>query len=96
VCRIAGYEAEFAFPHWLAKIWSANCFIDVIFRAGNGLAEVDDLWLKKAPVATMMAIRAKIVPPEEFIWQKSYVMERERFDGADVIHLLASCAPGID
>jgi hypothetical protein len=30
------------------------------------------------------------------IWQKAYVMERERFDGADIVHLLASCAPGID
>jgi hypothetical protein len=96
VCRNAGYEAEFAFSHWLAKIWSAHSFIDVIFRAGNGLAEVDDLWFEKAAIATMMGIRVKIVPPEEFIWQKAYVMERERFDGADVIHLLASCAPRID
>jgi hypothetical protein len=96
VCRNAGYEAEFAFSHWLAKIWSADSFIDVIFRAGNGLAEVDNLWFEKAPIATLMGIRVKIAPPEELIWQKAYVMERERFDGADVIHLLASCAPGID
>ena len=30
------------------------------------------------------------------IWMKSYIMERERFDGADVIHLLFSCAAQID
>jgi hypothetical protein len=61
-CRNAGYGAEYAFTHWLAKIWSANSFIDVIFRAGNGLAEVD-LWFSKAPVATVLGISVKLAPP---------------------------------
>jgi hypothetical protein len=95
-CQDAGYDAEFAFTHWLAKIWSANSFIDVIFRAGNGLAEVDDLWFNNASDATLLGTRVKIASPEELIWQKAYVMERERYDGADVIHLLASCASGIE
>ena len=29
------------------------------------------------------------------IWQKAYVMERERFDGADVAHLLLNCGKTI-
>jgi hypothetical protein len=95
-CRNAGYGVDFTFTHWLAKIWSATSFIDVIFRAGNGLGEVDDLWFRKAQVASVLGISVKIAPPEELIWHKAYVMERERFDGADIIHLLASCAPGID
>jgi hypothetical protein len=37
-----------------------------------------------------------VVAPEELIWQKAYIMERERFDGADVAHLLAACAPALD
>src|SRR5207249_948636 len=95
-CQNAGYGAEFAFTHWLAKIWLANSFIDVIFRAGNGLGEVDDLWFNNASDATVLGTRVKVAPPEELIWQKAYVMERERFDGADIIHLLASCASGIE
>jgi hypothetical protein len=93
-CRNAGYGAEFAFAHWLGKIWSAGSFIDVIFRAGNGLGEVDDLWFKNAQDASVLGISVKIAPPEELIWQKAYVMERERFDGADIVHLLASRASG--
>ena len=31
---------------------------------------------------------AKLCPPEEIIWSKAFVMERERYDGADVAHLL--------
>jgi hypothetical protein len=30
------------------------------------------------------------------IWQKAYIMERERFDGADVAHLLRSCAESLN
>src|SRR6185503_16206765 len=29
-----------------------------------------------------------VCPPEEMIWTKAFVMERERFDGADVNHLI--------
>ena len=32
----------------------------------------------------------KIVPCEELLWQKSFIMERERFDGADIMHILRS------
>jgi hypothetical protein len=32
-----------------------------------------------------------LVPPEELIWSKAFVQERERFDGADVLHLLHAC-----
>jgi hypothetical protein len=35
-------------------------------------------------------------PVEEMIWSKAFVMERERFDGADVLHLLNACAETLD
>jgi hypothetical protein len=44
----------------------------------------------------IFGMRMRVAPPEELIWQKAYIMERERFDGADVAHLLASCAPLIN
>jgi hypothetical protein len=39
---------------------------------------------------------AKIVPLEELIWQKAFIMERERFDGADIAHLFLKCGARID
>jgi hypothetical protein len=38
----------------------------------------------------------RIIPPEELIWQKAYIMERERFDRADVAHLLLKCGARMD
>jgi hypothetical protein len=36
------------------------------------------------------------VPAEEMIWQKAYIMERERFDGADVLHVVHERAEQLD
>ena len=36
------------------------------------------------------------VPPEEIIWQKAFIQERERFDGADVAHLIRARGQTLD
>jgi len=62
--------------------------VDVIFSAGNGVAKVDDIWFQKAVDDTVLDMPAKLIPPEEMIWSKGLIMERERFDGADVAHVI--------
>ncbi len=94
--RAAGFRTELTFPHWLGKVMSDGDLIDVIFSSGNGIAEVDDEWFERAEIGEVLGRSAKIVPPEEMIWSKGYVMERERFDGADVNHLLLACADSMD
>lgn len=94
--REAGYSADYTFTHWLAKVQHGRVYIDIIFRSGNGLGAVDDVWFEYAREATIFGLEVKIVPPEELIYQKAYIMERERFDGADVAHLLSACAPNLD
>jgi hypothetical protein len=37
-----------------------------------------------------------LCPVEEMVWSKSFVMERERFDGADVAHLLKARGRALD
>lgn len=92
----AGYSAELTFPHWLGKVRQGSHFIDVIFRSGNGLCDVDDEWFEHAQEADVLGLTLPVCPPEEMIWQKAYIMERERFDGADVQHLLLSCGRTMD
>ncbi len=92
----AGYKTEKTFPHWLAKAGSGRMYIDLIFRAGNGLCEVDDSWFERAHDDKLLGLRVKICAPEEMIWMKAYIMERERFDGADIAHILQSCAEKLD
>ena len=94
--RNAGYQADYTFTHWLAKVQLGRVYIDIIFRSGNGLGPVDDVWFEYAREAIIFGLKVNIVPPEEMIWQKAFIMERERFDGADVAHLLSACAPNLD
>lgn len=44
----AGFAAEAAFTHWLAKAHHGDKFIDIIFSSGNAVAEVDDEWFAYA------------------------------------------------
>jgi hypothetical protein len=37
-----------------------------------------------------------LCPAEEMIWSKAFIQERERHDGADVLHLLRQLGPTLD
>jgi Uncharacterised nucleotidyltransferase len=91
-----GFRAELNYPHWLGKVHRANQFIDIIFSSGNGLCEVDPLWFKYAASGKVFDCPIKVCPPEEMIWSKAFIMERERFDGADIAHLILKCGMHMD
>ncbi|MGZ4810870.1 MAG: nucleotidyltransferase family protein [Thermoanaerobaculia bacterium] len=92
----AGYRTEMTFPHWIGKAWHNEDFIDLIFSAGNGVAEVDDLWFEHAVRERVLDLDVLLIPPEEMIWSKGLIMERERFDGADVAHVIQAMGPKLD
>ncbi len=87
----AGYTTEITFPHWLGKAYCGDNFVDVIFRSGNGVSEVNDGWFDHAVEAEVLDIPVKLCAAEDMLWTKIFIMERERFDGADVAHLLRAC-----
>src|SRR4029453_6864190 len=90
----AGYKTELTFPHWLAKAAYEGDIVDLIFLARNGLCEVDDSLFYRARDDELLGVPVKLCAPEEMIWMKAYIMERERFDGADIAHILACCCAG--
>jgi hypothetical protein len=92
----AGYRTEITFEHWLGKVFYEHDFIDVIFCSGNGECPVDDAWFEHATDGEVLGVPAQLCPAEEMIWQKSFIMERERYDGADVAHLLRARAAEMD
>src|SRR4051794_5536120 len=96
VLEADGCQGEVPFPHWLAKAYCGHHFVDLIFGSGNGVAPVDDDWFTHAVDETVLGIPVQIVPAEEMIWQKALIMERERFDGADVAHLLRARGDRLD
>jgi hypothetical protein len=92
----AGHRSELVAPHWLGKCWCGDAFVDVIFSSGNGLCVVDDEWFVHADEADVLGHRAWLCPVEEMIWSKAFVLERERYDGADVCHLIRARGTELD
>lgn len=82
-----GFKTELTDIRWLAKVFKGEYFMDVIFDSVNHICTVDDSWYEHAVEADFMGLRVKMIPPEELIWCKTYVQNRERFDGADVNHM---------
>jgi hypothetical protein len=90
-CRV-----QHAHPHWLAKATCDGEVVDIIHNSGNGVCAVDDEWFEHAVKSEALEVPVWLVPVEELIWSKSFVMERERYDGADVLHLLRARGNALD
>ena len=94
--RARGINTRLTFPHWLGKALSPAGQVDIIFNGGSGLTRVDDDWFRYGVPATVLGHRVRLCPPEELMWSKAFIMERERFDGADVLHLMRAHAERLD
>lgn len=98
--RAQGWRTEVTYPHWLAKVHGGaqadECFIDLIFNSGNGLTPVDERWFQGNLEAQVLGVPVRIANAEDSLQSKAFIMERERFDGADVAHLIQANAERLD
>jgi hypothetical protein len=91
-----GWRTERTDEVWLYKAFRGEWFVDLIFSSGNGVAAVDDAWFANAQRGVVFDQQVLIAPAEEMIWSKAFVLERERFDGSDVMHLIRAAGPKMD
>ena len=91
-----GWRAELTYPHWLAKVYAGEDFIDLIFNSGNGVTPVDERWFHDNLQAEVLGVPVLIANAEDSLLSKSFIMERERFDGADVAHTLQANVEHLD
>jgi hypothetical protein len=88
----AGYVTEMTDATWLGKAFCGPDFVDVIFAFGNGIAQIDDAWFEHAHEGELWGEPVLFSPLEESLWSKAFVMERDRFDGADIAHIIVNSA----
>jgi predicted nucleotidyltransferase len=91
-----GWRTEMSYPHWLAKVYDGEEFVDLIFNSGNGLMPVDERWFRNNRRAEILGVPVLIVNVEDSLVSKAFIMERERYDGGDIAHLLQSNAEQLD
>jgi hypothetical protein len=92
----AGLRTERTWPHFLCKALADHAFVDILHNSGNGLCPVDDEWFTHAVEGNTLGRKVLLCPPEEIIWSKAFVQERDRFDGADVAHLILARGESFD
>lgn len=83
-----GYDTEITDASWLAKARLGERYVDIIFASANGVAPVDDSWFDHALTVELFGCEVRLIPPEELLWQKMLLLDRHRFDGADVNHIV--------
>ncbi len=93
---LAGYQTELVDPKWLGRVICGDDVIDVIFGPGNDLTPVDDMWFEHGVEQNVLDIPVKLCAPEEILWPKAFIMERNHYEGADIAHLLRACSEQIN
>ncbi|HEV2279909.1 MAG TPA: nucleotidyltransferase [Acidobacteriaceae bacterium] len=94
--RNAGFKTMVKDPVWLAKAFRGNYFVDLITGVGNASIVVDASWIERSPTDQILGLPCRVLAAEEMIASKVFVTRRERFDGADVAHLIRACGDRLD
>jgi hypothetical protein len=88
VLNASGCRTEITAQHWIGKAFHKDSLLDFIVGLANGVGQVDDSWFDKPVKTEMFEMELNLVRPEEMVWGKAFVMERDRYDGADIAHLI--------
>lgn len=94
--RKRGFQCEVADPVWLAKAHKDGFFVDLISGMSNGALAVEESWIKRAYPAIVHGVETRVLAPEELVASKIFVSRRERFDGADIAHIIYGTYPKFD
>lgn len=83
-----GFRCETLDPVWLSKAHRGEYFVDLISGMSNAVIMVDDSWMKRAHPAVIAGVQTQIISAEDLLASKLFVLRRERFDGADIAHII--------
>jgi hypothetical protein len=81
---------------WIYRATDEGMIVDTIWQLANYQGQVDDAWLTLGPSVTVHGDTLRLVPPEEMIWSKIHVVQRERCDFPDVVNILYACGAQLD
>ena len=94
--RKCGFNCVVSDPVWLSKAHKGDFFVDLITGMSNAVLTVEDSWIERARPAVIHGIETRVLAPEELVASKIFVVRRERFDGADIAHVIYGTYPSFD
>jgi len=81
---------------WIFRSIKSNVIVDIIWAMANQRAQVDQLWFERAGSVQIRGEKLLVVPMEEFMWCKLYIMQRDHCDWPDIFNLLYKNGPKMD
>jgi len=91
-----GYRCEVCDAVWLAKAHRDGHFVDLITGMSNAALNVTDVWITRATRGAVLGVSTLILSAEELLASKLFVARRERFDGADIAHIVYATRGNLD
>jgi hypothetical protein len=70
--------------------------VDLIWTTPNRLTKVTPSWIERSTKTTLRGSPFQVVPVEELIWVKLFVMQRSRCDWPDVLNILRVYGAKVD
>jgi hypothetical protein len=90
------YETKPYDRNWIYRAHDGDVIVDSIWAMANRRAEVDLGWLERGPEIDMFGQKFRVIPPEELIWSKLYVLQRDRCDWPDILNLISATGSSLD
>jgi len=91
-----GLKCDVLDPVWLAKARRGDYFVDLITGMSNGIMTVDQSWIERSSPATILDVKTRVLAAEELLASKLFVQFRERYDGADIVHIIYATRGSLD
>jgi hypothetical protein len=81
---------------WIYRAHRDGIIVDLIWSMANYLTETDIGWLTGGAELQIRGTTVKLLPIEELIWAKLYVLQRDRCDWPDLLNLIYMRAAQVD
>lgn len=81
---------------WIYRSYRDGYIVDLIWQMANRRAQVSQDWFDHGTPVIIDNRVLYAVSPEELLWHKAYVMQRERCDWTDILNLLYAKGPTLD
>ncbi|HWN95108.1 MAG TPA: nucleotidyltransferase family protein [Methylomirabilota bacterium] len=82
------YETLPYVRHWIFRAHQGDCIVDIIWAMANQRAQVDEQWFERAAQVSVHGENLLVVPAEELLWCKLYVLQKDRCDWPDIFNLI--------
>jgi hypothetical protein len=80
---------------WIYRSTRDEIIVDIIWAMANHRQRIDGLWMS-GPWVEFRGHRVKVLPAEALLWDKLYIVQRERCDWPDIMNLLYAAGAAID